>query len=120
MQALASDTVGVKVIAAEAGPVTERDVEQAHALGAHLLAFNVRAAGPAVAAAAKNLGVDILHHRVIYRLLEEVRGNTGMRPAALHADSTCMHAFGRAHAMQPVMRTPPCVHADCRPHALAH
>lgn len=73
LQALASDTVGVKVIAADVGPVTERDVEQAHALGAHLLAFNVRAASPAVEAAAKNLGIDVLQHRVIYRLLEEAR-----------------------------------------------
>ena len=72
MQALASDTVGVKVITAEVGPVSERDVEAAQAFGAQILAFNVRLASPDVEAAAKNLGVSVLNHRIIYRLLEEV------------------------------------------------
>lgn len=73
VQALASDVVGVKVVSVGVGPVSASDVQQADALGADVLAFNVKAASADVDAAAKRLGVNVMQHRIIYRLLEEVR-----------------------------------------------
>ena len=73
VQALASEVVGVKVVSVGVGPVSASDVQQASALGADVLAFNVKAASADVDAAAKRLGVNVMQHRIIYRLLEEVR-----------------------------------------------
>ena len=65
--------MGVKVVSVGVGPVSASDVQQADALGADVLAFNVKAASADVDAAAKRLGVNVMQHRIIYRLLEEVR-----------------------------------------------
>lgn len=71
VQALASEVVGVKVVSVGVGPVSASDVQQASALGADVLAFNVKGASADVDAAAKRLGVNVMQHRIIYRLLEE-------------------------------------------------
>ncbi len=73
VQALASDTVGVKVVQTGVGPVTSFDVDMASSTGATIVAFNVKMADGAADALAKQHAVDVLQHRVIYRLLEEVR-----------------------------------------------
>jgi translation initiation factor IF-2 len=46
--------------------------EQASATGGHIIAFNVRSAGAEIEAQAKQLAVDILPHRVIYHLIDQV------------------------------------------------
>lgn len=73
MQALASEAVGVKVIHAGVGPITSFDIDMASSTGASIVAFNVKVADASVDALAKQKAVDVLQHRVIYRLLEEVR-----------------------------------------------
>lgn len=73
MQALASETVGVKVVQVGVGPVTSFDVDMASSTGATIVAFNVKMADSTADALAKQRAVDVLQHRIIYRLLEEVR-----------------------------------------------
>lgn len=72
VQALSSEAVGVKVIAMGVGPVSAFDVMEASAVGADIIAFNVRTAGAEVDTAIKQAHVDVLTHRVIYSLLDEV------------------------------------------------
>ncbi|WP_041436473.1 translation initiation factor IF-2 [Thermomicrobium roseum] len=70
--------VGITVVHAATGAISESDVMLAATTGAIVLGFNVR---PDVAArrAAEASGVDIRYYNVIYHLLEEVRaGVTGL------------------------------------------
>ena len=70
--------VGITVVHAATGAISESDVMLAATTGAVVLGFNVR---PDVAArrAAEATGVDIRYYNVIYHLLEEVRaGVTGL------------------------------------------
>ncbi|MBO9358225.1 MAG: translation initiation factor IF-2 [Thermomicrobium sp.] len=70
--------VGITVVHAATGAISESDVMLAATTGAIVLGFNVR---PDVAArrAAEATGVDIRYYNVIYHLLEEVRaGVTGL------------------------------------------
>jgi hypothetical protein len=73
VQALASETVAVKVVQVGVGPVTSFDVDMASSTGATIVAFNVKMADSTADALAKQRAVDVLQHRIIYRLLEEVR-----------------------------------------------
>ena len=72
MQALSSEAIGVKVVAMGVGPISAYDVMQANAVGANIIAFNVKTAGVDVDTAIKQAGVDVMSHRVIYSLLDEV------------------------------------------------
>ncbi len=72
VQALSSETIGVKVVAMGVGPVSASDVLQANAVGADIIAFNVKTAGADVDTAIKKAGVEMMSHRVIYSLLDEV------------------------------------------------
>ena len=54
---VANVQVRVKVVYSGIGPVTQSDVQLAAAADASILAFNVRAAGPAVEAEAKQSAV---------------------------------------------------------------
>ncbi|MCM8746671.1 translation initiation factor IF-2 [Thermomicrobium sp. CFH 73360] len=65
--------VGITVLHAATGAISESDVMLAATTGAIVIGFNVR---PDVAArrAAEATGVDIRYYDVIYHLLEEVRG----------------------------------------------
>ncbi len=72
VQALASEMVGVKVTHVGVGPITAFDVDVAASIGACIVAFNVKMADAATDALAKRKAVDVMQHRVIYRLLEEV------------------------------------------------
>jgi len=64
--------VGITVVHAATGAISESDVMLAATTGAIVLGFNVR---PDVAArrAAESTGVDIRYYNVIYQLLDEVR-----------------------------------------------
>ena len=73
MRALASEAVGVKVVSMGVGPVSAFDVKEASAVGADIIAFNVRTAGAEVDNMLKAGGVNVMAHRVIYSLLDEVR-----------------------------------------------
>ena len=70
--ALADSEVGVKVVWEGVGPVTTTDIDTARASGACVLAFNVKYANAAVEGVAKVQAVQVLHHKIIYRMLEEV------------------------------------------------
>ena len=69
---LADSEVGVKVVAEGVGPVTTTDIDTASATGACILAFNVKYANAAVEGVAKVQAVQVVEHRIIYRMLEEV------------------------------------------------
>ena len=73
MRALASEAVGVKVVSMGVGPVSAFDVKEASAVGADIIAFNVRTAGAEVDNMLKAGGVNVMAHCVIYSLLDEVR-----------------------------------------------
>ncbi len=72
VQALSSETIGVKVVAMGVGPISAGDVMQAQAMGAGIIAFNVKTAGADVDSAIKQNNVSMMSHRVIYSLLDEV------------------------------------------------
>ncbi|WIA08063.1 hypothetical protein OEZ85_007529 [Tetradesmus obliquus] len=70
--AAAAGKVHLKVVYCGVGPVTASDVHLAAATGARLVAFNLRAPAADVDAALKTAKVEVLQHRVIYHLLDEV------------------------------------------------
>lgn len=72
LEALGSEIVTVKAVPVGLGPLSTADVEMAVSMGAHIIGFNVKASNAAVDAQAKQRGVPILRHNVIYHLLEEV------------------------------------------------
>jgi translation initiation factor IF-2 len=67
-----SDSVGIRVVHADTGAVTESDVMLAQASGAVIIGFGVR---PDAAAkrAADTSGVDVRYYNIIYNLVDEVR-----------------------------------------------
>jgi translation initiation factor IF-2 len=70
--AAAAGKVHLKVVYCGVGPITASDVHLAAATGARLVAFNLRPPAPDVDAALKASKVEVLQHRVIYHLLDEV------------------------------------------------
>jgi len=68
----ATEKVGVNVITAAVGGITETDVNLAKAAGAIILGFNVRAAGKA-SQLAEQEGVQVLTYDVIYEMLDDVK-----------------------------------------------
>ena len=72
VQALSSETIGVRVVGMGVGPVSAFDVREAGAVGADIIAFGVKTAGADVDTTIKNTCVNVLSHRVIYSLLDEV------------------------------------------------
>jgi translation initiation factor IF-2 len=70
--AAAAGKVHLKVVYCGVGPVTASDVHLAAATGARLVAFNLRPPAADVDAALKTSKVEVLQHRVIYHLLDEV------------------------------------------------
>lgn len=71
LEKLSNEEVRVKVLHANAGGVTESDVELSKAANAMILAFNVRPVGAAAKVAEKE-GVSINQYSVIYQALEDV------------------------------------------------
>jgi translation initiation factor IF-2 len=70
--AAAAGKVHLKVVYCGVGPVSASDVHLAAATGARLVAFNLRPPAPDVDAALKTSKIEVLQHRVIYHLLDEV------------------------------------------------
>jgi translation initiation factor IF-2 len=77
---LASEEVGLDVVRAAVGAITESDVHLAIATGARILGFRVGAVGHA-AAVARHDGIAIERHDVIYDAIDAVRAaQTGLLP----------------------------------------
>ena len=69
---IATDKVGVEILSSGVGQITEGDIRLATASGAVVIAFNVRA-DSAVRDMARNNGVDIRYHSVVYRITDEIK-----------------------------------------------
>lgn len=67
-----TDKVGVEVLSAGVGQITEGDIRLAAASGAVIIAFNVRA-DSMVRDMARSSGVDIRYHSVVYRITDEIK-----------------------------------------------
>ena len=67
-----SDKAGVDILTAGVGQITEGDVRLAAASSAVIIAFNVRA-DSATRELARNLGVEIRYHSIVYRITEELK-----------------------------------------------
>ncbi len=67
-----TDKVGVEILSSGVGQITEGDIRLATASGAVVIAFNVRA-DSAVRDMARNNGVDIRYHSVVYRITDEIK-----------------------------------------------
>lgn len=67
-----TDKVGVEILSSGVGQITEGDIRLATASGAVIIAFNVRA-DSMVRDMARNNGVDIRYHSVVYRITDEIK-----------------------------------------------
>lgn len=91
ISALGNSEVRANVLRSGVGPPTEFDVEHAAVAQGAIIAFNA-VPEPGVSNMAAREGVDILNHRVIYRLVEEVRE----RLAALLPPKVTVRVTGEA------------------------
>ncbi len=69
---LGNDEVGVQVLQAGVGGVTESDVILAHASGAAIIGFNVRANTQARERARRD-GVEVRYYNIIYNVVDDVK-----------------------------------------------
>jgi translation initiation factor IF-2 len=69
---LGNDEVGVQVLSGGVGGITESDVILAHASGAAILGFNVRANAQARERARRD-GVEIRYYNIIYNIVDDVK-----------------------------------------------
>jgi len=69
---LGSDEVGVQVLQAGVGGITESDVTLAHASGAGVIGFNVRA-DKLARERAKRDGVELRYYNIIYNVVDDVK-----------------------------------------------
>ncbi|MFQ6702857.1 MAG: translation initiation factor IF-2, partial [Alphaproteobacteria bacterium] len=69
---ITTDKVGVEILSSGVGQITEGDIRLATASGAVIIAFNVRA-DSAVRDMARNNGVAIRYHSVVYRITDEIK-----------------------------------------------
>jgi translation initiation factor IF-2 len=69
---LETDEVGVQILQAGVGGITESDVILAHASGAAVIGFNVRANNQA-RDRAKRDGLEIRYYNIIYNLVDDVK-----------------------------------------------
>ncbi len=72
LRGINTDKVGVDVLSAGVGQITEGDIRLAAASGAVIIAFNVRA-DATVRDMARGAGVDIRYHSVVYRITDEIK-----------------------------------------------
>ena len=70
---LCTDEVGAQILQSGVGGITESDVILAHASGAAVIGFNVRANNQA-RERAKRDGVDIRYYNIIYNVVDDVKG----------------------------------------------
>ncbi|KAJ8764931.1 hypothetical protein K2173_010396 [Erythroxylum novogranatense] len=71
LKTLNSAQVFVNVVHVGVGPVSQSDVDLAQACGAYIVGFNVKSPPSVISQAAAQAGIKVVHHRVIYHLLEE-------------------------------------------------
>ena len=69
---LGTDEVGVQILQAGVGGITESDVILAHASGAGVIGFNVRANAQA-RERAKRDGVEVRYYNIIYNVVDDVK-----------------------------------------------
>jgi translation initiation factor IF-2 len=69
---LGSDEVGAQILQSGVGGITESDVILAHAAGAAIIGFNVRANAQA-RERAKRDGVEIRYYNIIYNVVDDVK-----------------------------------------------
>ncbi|HWA70268.1 MAG TPA: translation initiation factor IF-2 [Rhizomicrobium sp.] len=69
---LGTDEVGVQILQSGVGGITESDIILAHASGAAVIGFNVRANNQA-RDRAKRDGVEIRYYNIIYNLVDDVK-----------------------------------------------
>ena len=69
---IGTDEVGAQILQAGVGGITESDVILAHASGAAVIGFNVRANAQA-RERAKRDGVDIRYYNIIYNVVDDVK-----------------------------------------------
>ncbi len=67
-----TDRAAVEILSSGVGQITEGDVRLAAASGGVIIAFNVRA-DSVVRDMARNNGVDIRYHSVVYRITDEIK-----------------------------------------------
>ncbi len=72
LEKLNNEKVHVKVVHSAVGGINESDVNLARSVGAMIVAFNVRANGPAKDLA-KAHGIEIRYYSVIYNILDDVK-----------------------------------------------
>ena len=72
LQKLDTDEVGVQILQAGVGGITESDVILAHASGAAVIGFNVRANAQA-RERAKRDGLEIRYYNIIYNVVDDVK-----------------------------------------------
>lgn len=70
--AIGNNEVYANVLRSAVGPVSESDIEHAVSANGHLISFNM-AVDPNMARMADKLGLQIMNHNVIYKLLDNVR-----------------------------------------------
>lgn len=94
--------VHVKVVYCGVGPVSLTDVHLAATTGAKLIAFNTRAPAPDIEAHLRDSNVELLQHRVIYHLLDEISSviDAAEAGAAGQSVSTVEEVVGSATVMQ--------------------
>ncbi|CUS09695.1 unnamed protein product [Tuber aestivum] len=79
---LGNEEVGARVIRSSFGAVTEFDIDHAAAAEGYVLCFNL-SAEPEIIQYARNKGVTIMTHNVIYRLVDEVSAKLSEKLAPL-------------------------------------
>ncbi|HOX43425.1 MAG TPA: translation initiation factor IF-2 [Myxococcota bacterium] len=83
LEKMASPKVGIKVIHAGVGAISETDVNLAKASGAVLVGFNIRP-DPNAKRQADQQGLEIRTYNIIYDLTDDIRkAQTGLLPATL-------------------------------------
>jgi translation initiation factor IF-2 len=87
LEGIGNDEVRVKIVQANVGDITENDINTAAATGALVLGFHVGIAG-AVTQLAKRSNVNYQIYKVIYELLDDVRGwlNTLLEPEIVETE----------------------------------
>ena len=73
LQQLPQNEVQIRVLMAAPGEISETDIDLAAASGAVIISFSTNAT-PGAQLAADQLGVDIQHYDIIYKLLEDIEG----------------------------------------------
>ncbi|RMX55959.1 hypothetical protein pdam_00021028 [Pocillopora damicornis] len=81
-----SKMVKLTVLSSQVGTVTESDIKLAETFHGIILGFNVKITKQMLSLA-RQRGVDVKQHRVIYKLLEDVKAELNKRITPIHEES---------------------------------